>query len=201
MKFYRFKIELNKNHRPVCGFAAKIVAEEITPLVPAVPGEKVTDDHICSILQIVLKVMVVQVRRRSVCVSASATQWTQRVDHNRIVMTFERLILPQASSLEWKSKENQDTGFRFLFSLFKKYYLPHLFPSFTKHTNLYKPQLGGFDPCIPKLILQVNSECMNEYHKKSLRVTLSFEPKWRAAYMCMSIKALIHFKWLWIYYK
>lgn len=85
---------------------AKIVAEEITPLVPAVPGEKVTDDHICSILQIVLKYMVLQ-----------------------------------ASSLEWKNKENQDTGFRFLFSLFKKYYLPHLFPSFTKHTNLYKPQL------------------------------------------------------------
>nr|XP_055029089.1 ral GTPase-activating protein subunit alpha-2 isoform X2 [Misgurnus anguillicaudatus] len=85
---------------------AKIVAEEITPLVPAVPGEKVTDDHICSILQIVLKVMVVQ-----------------------------------ASSLDWKNKENQDTGFRFLFSLFKKYYMPHLFSTFTKHTNLYKPQL------------------------------------------------------------
>uniref|UniRef100_A0A673C253 Rap-GAP domain-containing protein n=1 Tax=Sphaeramia orbicularis TaxID=375764 RepID=A0A673C253_9TELE len=47
----------------------------------------------------------------------------------------------QASSLEWKNKENQDTGFRFLFSLFKKYYLPHLFPSFTKLTNLYKPLL------------------------------------------------------------
>jgi len=48
----------------------------------------------------------------------------------------------QASSLEWKNKETQDTGFRFLFSLFKKYYLPHLFPSFTKLTNLYKPLLG-----------------------------------------------------------
>ncbi|XP_073682720.1 ral GTPase-activating protein subunit alpha-2 [Garra rufa] len=84
----------------------KIVPEEITPLVPAVPGEKVADDHTCSVLQIVLKVMVLQ-----------------------------------ASSLDWKNKENQDTGFRFLFSLFKKYYLPHLFPSFTKQTNLYKPQL------------------------------------------------------------
>lgn len=48
----------------------------------------------------------------------------------------------QASSLEWRNKENQDTGFRFLFSLFKKYYLPHLFPSFTKLTNIYKPLLG-----------------------------------------------------------
>ncbi|KAJ8392987.1 hypothetical protein AAFF_G00068910, partial [Aldrovandia affinis] len=85
---------------------AKVVPEEITPLVPAVPGEKVADDQTCYILQTLLKFMVVQ-----------------------------------ASSLEWKNKENQDSGFRFLFSLFKKYYLPHLFPSFTKLTNLYKPLL------------------------------------------------------------
>uniref|UniRef100_A0A9J8D536 Ral GTPase activating protein catalytic subunit alpha 2 n=1 Tax=Cyprinus carpio carpio TaxID=630221 RepID=A0A9J8D536_CYPCA len=84
----------------------KIVPEEISPLVPALPGEKVAEDHTCSVLQIVLKVMVLQ-----------------------------------ASSLDWKNKESQDTGFRFLFSLFKKYYLPHLFPTFTKQTNLYKPQL------------------------------------------------------------
>uniref|UniRef100_A0A8C2F6D7 Ral GTPase activating protein, alpha subunit 2 (catalytic) n=1 Tax=Cyprinus carpio TaxID=7962 RepID=A0A8C2F6D7_CYPCA len=83
-----------------------IVPEEISPLVPALPGEKVAEDHTCSVLQIVLKVMVLQ-----------------------------------ASSLDWKNKESQDTGFRFLFSLFKKYYLPHLFPTFTKQTNLYKPQL------------------------------------------------------------
>ncbi|XP_074547463.1 ral GTPase-activating protein subunit alpha-2 isoform X2 [Halichoeres trimaculatus] len=85
---------------------AKVVPEEITPLVPAVVGEKVADDQTCYILETLLKYMVIQ-----------------------------------ASSLEWKNKENQDTGFRFLFSLFKKYYLPHLFPSFTKHTNLYKPLL------------------------------------------------------------
>ncbi|XP_072545578.1 ral GTPase-activating protein subunit alpha-2 isoform X2 [Salminus brasiliensis] len=85
---------------------AKIVPEEITPLVPAVPGEKVADDQTCYILQTVLKFMVIQ-----------------------------------ASSLEWHKKDNQDTGFRFLFTLFKKYYLPHLFPSFTKLTNLYKPLL------------------------------------------------------------
>uniref|UniRef100_A0A8C7U610 Ral GTPase activating protein catalytic subunit alpha 2 n=1 Tax=Oncorhynchus mykiss TaxID=8022 RepID=A0A8C7U610_ONCMY len=84
----------------------KVVPEEITPLVPAVPGEKLADDQTCYILQTLLKFMVVQ-----------------------------------ASSLEWKNKDNQDTGFRFLFSLFKKYYLPHLFPSFTKLTNLYKPLL------------------------------------------------------------
>ncbi|XP_064187479.1 ral GTPase-activating protein subunit alpha-2 isoform X2 [Anguilla rostrata] len=85
---------------------AKVVPEEITPLVPAVPGEKVADDQTCYILQTLLKFMVVQ-----------------------------------ASSLEWKNRENQDSGFRFLFALFKKYYLPHLFPSFTKLTNLYKPLL------------------------------------------------------------
>ncbi|XP_064784495.1 ral GTPase-activating protein subunit alpha-2-like isoform X2 [Oncorhynchus masou masou] len=85
---------------------AKVVPEEITPLVPAVPGEKLADDQTCYILQTLLKFMVVQ-----------------------------------ASSLEWRNKDNQDTGFRFLFSLFQKYYLPHLFPSFTKLTNLYKPLL------------------------------------------------------------
>uniref|UniRef100_A0A6Q2YE33 Rap-GAP domain-containing protein n=1 Tax=Esox lucius TaxID=8010 RepID=A0A6Q2YE33_ESOLU len=85
---------------------AKVVPEEITPLVPAVQGEKVADDQTCYILQTMLKFMVVQVRL-----------------------------------LEWKNKDNQDSGFRFLFSLFKKYYLPHLFPTFTKLTNLYKPLL------------------------------------------------------------
>ncbi|XP_069392458.1 ral GTPase-activating protein subunit alpha-2 isoform X2 [Paralichthys olivaceus] len=85
---------------------AKVVPEEITPLVPAVTGEKVAEDQTCYILEILLKYMVIQ-----------------------------------ASSLEWRNKENQNTGFRFLFSLFKKYYLPHLFPSFTKLTNLYKPLL------------------------------------------------------------
>uniref|UniRef100_A0A8C6TRE1 Ral GTPase activating protein, alpha subunit 2 (catalytic) n=1 Tax=Neogobius melanostomus TaxID=47308 RepID=A0A8C6TRE1_9GOBI len=85
---------------------AKVVPEEITPLVPAVVGEKVADDQTCFVLETLLKFMVIQ-----------------------------------AASLEWKNKENQDTGFRFLFSLFKKYYLPHLFPSFTKLTNLYKPLL------------------------------------------------------------
>ncbi|XP_068608440.1 ral GTPase-activating protein subunit alpha-2 [Brachionichthys hirsutus] len=85
---------------------AKVVPEEITPLVPAVVGEKVADDQTCFILETLLKYMVIQ-----------------------------------ASSLEWKNKDIQDTGFRFLFSLFKKYYLPHLFPSFTKLTNLYKPLL------------------------------------------------------------
>ncbi|CAB1330771.1 unnamed protein product, partial [Coregonus sp. 'balchen'] len=59
-----------------------------------------------------------------------------------ILQTLLKFMVVQASSLEWRNKDNQDTGFRFLFSLFKKYYLPHLFPSFTKLTNLYKPLLA-----------------------------------------------------------
>ncbi|XP_070275926.1 ral GTPase-activating protein subunit alpha-2 isoform X3 [Myotis yumanensis] len=85
---------------------AKIYPEEITPLLPAVSGEKIAEDQTCFFLQILLKYMVIQ-----------------------------------AASLEWKNKENQDTGFKFLFTLFRKYYLPHLFPSFTKLTNIYKPAL------------------------------------------------------------
>ncbi|XP_064365960.1 ral GTPase-activating protein subunit alpha-2 isoform X4 [Dromaius novaehollandiae] len=85
---------------------AKIYPEEITPLLPAVSGEKIAEDQTCYFLQLLLKYIVIQ-----------------------------------AASLEWKNKENQDTGFKFLFTLFRKYYLPHLFPSFTKLTNLYKPVL------------------------------------------------------------
>ncbi|KFP37946.1 Ral GTPase-activating protein subunit alpha-2, partial [Chlamydotis macqueenii] len=85
---------------------AKIFPEEITPLLPAVSGEKIAEDQTCYFLQLLLKYMVIQ-----------------------------------AASLQWKNKENQDTGFKFLFTLFRKYYLPHLFPSFTKLTNLYKPVL------------------------------------------------------------
>uniref|UniRef100_A0A8C5NNK5 Ral GTPase activating protein catalytic alpha subunit 2 n=1 Tax=Junco hyemalis TaxID=40217 RepID=A0A8C5NNK5_JUNHY len=84
----------------------EIFPEEITPLLPAVSGEKIAEDQTCYFLQLLLKYMVIQ-----------------------------------AASLEWKNKENQDTGFKFLFTLFRKYYLPHLFPSFTKLTNLYKPVL------------------------------------------------------------
>ncbi|XP_039182084.1 ral GTPase-activating protein subunit alpha-2 isoform X3 [Crotalus tigris] len=51
-----------------------------------------------------------------------------------------KYMVIQAAKLEWKNKENLDTGFKFLFALFRKYYLPHLFP-FIKLTNLYNPVL------------------------------------------------------------
>lgn len=38
-----------------------MVPEEITPLVPAVAGEKAADDLTCYILEILLKYMVIQV--------------------------------------------------------------------------------------------------------------------------------------------
>ncbi|XP_072907479.1 ral GTPase-activating protein subunit alpha-2 isoform X1 [Hemitrygon akajei] len=84
----------------------KIAAEDITPLLPSVLGEKISEDQTSYMLQILLKYMVTQ-----------------------------------AASLEWKNKEKQESGFKFLFALFKKFYLSHLFPSFTKFTNLYNPVL------------------------------------------------------------
>lgn len=39
-----------------------MVPEEITPLVPAVAGEKAADDPTCYILETLLKYMVIQVR-------------------------------------------------------------------------------------------------------------------------------------------
>lgn len=45
---------------------AKIFPEEITPLLPAVSGEKIAEDQTCYFLQLLLKYMVIQVRSLSV---------------------------------------------------------------------------------------------------------------------------------------
>ncbi|XP_035388412.1 ral GTPase-activating protein subunit alpha-1 isoform X3 [Electrophorus electricus] len=52
-----------------------------------------------------------------------------------------KYMVNQAKSLEWKCKENHEKGFAFLFSNFKKYYLSHIFPNFSKETSLYSPIL------------------------------------------------------------
>ncbi|XP_003471935.2 ral GTPase-activating protein subunit alpha-1 isoform X6 [Cavia porcellus] len=52
-----------------------------------------------------------------------------------------KYIVIQVKSLEWKNKENQERGFSFLFSLFKKYYLPYIFPNICKENSLYHPAL------------------------------------------------------------
>nr|XP_015205814.1 PREDICTED: ral GTPase-activating protein subunit alpha-1 isoform X2 [Lepisosteus oculatus] len=54
---------------------------------------------------------------------------------------LEALLKYMAKSLEWKCKENHEKGFAFLFGNFKKYYLPHIFPNFSKETSLYNPVL------------------------------------------------------------
>ncbi|KAL0969703.1 hypothetical protein UPYG_G00231130 [Umbra pygmaea] len=52
-----------------------------------------------------------------------------------------KYMVNQAKGLEWKCKEHQEKGFAFLFGNFKKYYLPHIFPTFSKETSLYHPIL------------------------------------------------------------
>ncbi|XP_041928046.1 LOW QUALITY PROTEIN: ral GTPase-activating protein subunit alpha-1 [Alosa sapidissima] len=52
-----------------------------------------------------------------------------------------KYMVNQAKSLEWRYKENHEKGFAFLFANFKKYYLPHIFPNFSKETSLYNPIL------------------------------------------------------------
>ncbi|XP_072545051.1 ral GTPase-activating protein subunit alpha-1 isoform X4 [Salminus brasiliensis] len=54
---------------------------------------------------------------------------------------LEALLKYMAKSLEWRCKENHEKGFAFLFANFKKYYLPHIFPNFSKETSLYNPIL------------------------------------------------------------
>ncbi|XP_027494115.1 ral GTPase-activating protein subunit alpha-1 isoform X8 [Corapipo altera] len=52
-----------------------------------------------------------------------------------------KYMVIQVKSLEWKNKENQEKGFSFLFSNFKKYYLPSIFPNICKESSLYNPIL------------------------------------------------------------
>lgn len=52
-----------------------------------------------------------------------------------------KYIVIQVKSLEWKNKENQERGFSFLFSHFKKFYLPYIFPNICKENSLYHPVL------------------------------------------------------------
>ncbi|XP_049320006.1 ral GTPase-activating protein subunit alpha-1 isoform X3 [Astyanax mexicanus] len=62
---------------------------------------------------------------------------------------LEALLKYMAKSLEWRCKENHEKGFAFLFANFKKFYLPHIFPNFSKETSLYNPILD-VPPLRPK---------------------------------------------------
>ncbi|KAJ1102912.1 hypothetical protein NDU88_000351 [Pleurodeles waltl] len=52
-----------------------------------------------------------------------------------------KYIVIQVRSLEWRNKDKQENGFSFLFSQFKKYYLPYIFSTICKETSLYSPVL------------------------------------------------------------
>ncbi|XP_064421029.1 ral GTPase-activating protein subunit alpha-1 isoform X2 [Latimeria chalumnae] len=54
---------------------------------------------------------------------------------------LEAVLKYMAKSLEWRHKESHEKGFAFLFSNFKKCYLPYIFPNFCKETSLYNPIL------------------------------------------------------------
>ncbi|XP_046712377.1 ral GTPase-activating protein subunit alpha-1 isoform X5 [Silurus meridionalis] len=60
-----------------------------------------------------------------------------------------KYMVNQAKSLEWRCRENHEKGFAFLFANFKKFYLPHIFPNFSKETSLYAPILD-IPPMRPK---------------------------------------------------
>ncbi|XP_072314403.1 ral GTPase-activating protein subunit alpha-1 isoform X5 [Eucyclogobius newberryi] len=60
-----------------------------------------------------------------------------------------KYMVNQAKSLEWRSKENHERGFSFLFGHFRKFYLPHIFPNFATETSLYNPLLD-VPPMRPK---------------------------------------------------
>ncbi|KAK7905267.1 hypothetical protein WMY93_017874 [Mugilogobius chulae] len=60
-----------------------------------------------------------------------------------------KYMVNQAKSLEWRSKDNHERGFSFLFAHFRKFYLPHIFPNFASETSLYNPLLD-VPPMRPK---------------------------------------------------
>ncbi|CAH2328384.1 ral GTPase-activating subunit alpha-1 isoform X4 [Pelobates cultripes] len=52
-----------------------------------------------------------------------------------------KYMVIQVRSLEWRNKDKEEGGFAFLFSNFKKYYLPYIFPAMSRESSLYNPQL------------------------------------------------------------
>ncbi|PIO37499.1 hypothetical protein AB205_0000700, partial [Aquarana catesbeiana] len=44
-------------------------------------------------------------------------------------------------SLEWWNRDKEEGGFAFLFSNFKKYYMPYIFPAMSREGSLYNPVL------------------------------------------------------------
>ncbi|XP_075186891.1 ral GTPase-activating protein subunit alpha-1 isoform X4 [Anomaloglossus baeobatrachus] len=52
-----------------------------------------------------------------------------------------KYMVIQVRSLEWQNKDKEEDGFAFLFSNFKKYYMPYIFPAMSRESSLYSPVL------------------------------------------------------------
>ena len=70
-------------------------------------------------------------------------------------------MITQISKIEWLDKSMRKKGFECLFNLFKKYYLHHVFPTWTPRTNLYatdpEDQVEELDVSAIKNIPPLNS--------------------------------------------
>ncbi|CAH1791020.1 unnamed protein product [Owenia fusiformis] len=54
------------------------------------------------------------------------------------LMTF---MVSEVTKIEWSNREMQEFSFNFVFNRFKKYYLLHIFPDFSRLTSIYDPIL------------------------------------------------------------
>ncbi|XP_077118816.1 ral GTPase-activating protein subunit alpha-1 isoform X2 [Ranitomeya variabilis] len=52
-----------------------------------------------------------------------------------------KYMVIQVRSLEWQNKDKEEDGFAFLFSNFKKYYMPYIFPAMSRESSIYSPVL------------------------------------------------------------
>ncbi|XP_031746420.1 ral GTPase-activating protein subunit alpha-1 isoform X8 [Xenopus tropicalis] len=52
-----------------------------------------------------------------------------------------KYMVIQVRSLEWRNKDKEECGFAFLFSNFKQFYMPYIFPAMSKESSLYNPVL------------------------------------------------------------
>ncbi|KAG8449519.1 hypothetical protein GDO86_016240 [Hymenochirus boettgeri] len=52
-----------------------------------------------------------------------------------------KYMVIQVRSLEWRNKEKDECGFAFLFSNFKQFYMPYIFPAMSRESSLYNPVL------------------------------------------------------------
>ncbi|XP_072283736.1 ral GTPase-activating protein subunit alpha-1 [Pyxicephalus adspersus] len=52
-----------------------------------------------------------------------------------------KYMVIQVRSLEWRYRDKEEGGFAFLFSNFKKYYMPYIFPAMSRESSLYNPVL------------------------------------------------------------